>query len=261
MPSGRPDTVEKGIDIKEIVPGRQVNGLFCVASKSLRHTKTNAPFLSLTLSDSSGTIEARIWDRAEEFNVMFDQGDIIQVHADATEFNNRCQLKINRVHVLREDEIDPSLFLPVATIDREGAWNRCSRAIKSIKTPELRRVMDEMFSDSWVREKFREAPAAKRMHHACIGGLLEHSVSLLRLTDLLCKVYPHLNRDLLTAACLCHDIGKIREFSWYTAKGWDASTPPTSSPGSIAGVTPRASSTSTSRFTPAWKRFWRRMAG
>ncbi len=207
---------EKGPFINEIEPGQSISGLFCVSSKALRQTKSGSPFISMTVMDNTGCLEARVWDRAQELERLFEKGDIVNLQGEAVEFNGQCQLKVNDIKPLSpEVEVDPALFLPEAPIDRKRAWKTCQKAIASIKTPELRRILEELFSDADLAESFCQAPAAKRMHHAYIGGLLEHTVGLIRLSEAVCKLYPHLGRDLLVCASICHDIGKTREFAWH----------------------------------------------
>ncbi len=207
--------MEKGNLIREIQPGRNVSGLFCVASKSVRQTRSGSPFISMTLMDNSGSIEARVWNRAKELDVVFKKGDIIYVQAEAVEFNGQCQLKIDDLNALEPGtRVEPAMFLPVTSVDRDEYWMICEKAMKAIKNPEFRMALKELFSEPGIRNSFREAPAAKKMHHAYIGGLLEHSVNLLRLSKAVCRLYPYLDRDLMLTASLCHDIGKIREFSW-----------------------------------------------
>ena len=207
--------MKKGLYIKDIRPGSDVTGLFCVSSESMRQTRNGAPFISLTVSDNTGSMEARIWDRARELDILFEKGDIVELQAEAVEFNGQCQPKVNHLRQIeREEEINPAMFLPSAPIDRNEYWNLCRKAIRSVKNRELKRVLEELFSPNNIKDAFCQAPAAKKMHHAYIGGLLEHSVNLLKLSGLVCKLYPHLDRDLMVAVSLCHDIGKTRELSW-----------------------------------------------
>ncbi len=202
------------IYVTDIRPGQKVEGHFCVASKSLRKTKAGSPFLVLVLGDRTGQIEARIWENAQKLNDGFDKGDIIFLEADAVEFNGQCQLKVNSFQVVEQEDIDPSHFLPVSSCDLEQAWKTCRKAIKRVKDASLRVVLEEIFQDRRIKEAFLKAPAAKKMHHAYIGGLLEHSAGLVELSMLLVDKYQYLDRDILLSASLLHDIGKIRELSW-----------------------------------------------
>lgn len=206
--------MEKGIFIKDIKPGIHVKGLFCVVSKSLRKTKNGDPFLSITLSDKSGEIEARVWDNAEEISIKFAKGDFVIIQAEAVEFNNKTQLKVIELDCLDADRVQVEHFLPTSKCDLDTALALLYRSIKEIKDASLRVLLTEIFSDKKIEKAFREAPAAKKMHHAYVGGLLEHVTNLIELTKLVCKKYPHLKKDLLIAACILHDIGKIRELKW-----------------------------------------------
>ncbi len=200
--------------VTDIKPGEKIQGHFCVVSKSLRTTKTGSPFLTLILCDKTGQIEARIWDNADKLNDGFQNGDIVFLEADAVEFNGKCQLKINRFQVAEGSDIDPSHFLPVSPCDLDKAWKVCRTAIKEIKDPWLALLVNEIFKDRQIKAAFLKAPAAKMMHHAYIGGLLEHTANLIELTRLVIDKYDYLDRDILLSACLLHDIGKIRELSW-----------------------------------------------
>ncbi len=204
----------KGAMVNEIAPGQKVEGLFCVSSKALRTTKAGSPFVSLTLSDKSGQIEARIWDNANELAQGFEKGDIVLVEAEAVEFNGQCQLKVMKVDLADEVAVDPAHFLPVSSCDLERAWRTCKEAMKEVKDVTLSMLLREIFGDKKIIHAFRHAPAAKKMHHAYIGGLLEHTANLIDLTRLVLKKYHHLQSDLLLSACLLHDLGKIKELSW-----------------------------------------------
>ncbi len=207
-------TMEKGAMVTDIKPGQKVKGLFCVASKALRTAKNGSPFLTLTLLDKTGNIEARIWDNAEAVNGEFEKGNIIFVEADATEFAGRCQLKINRAERAEAKDIDPADFLPESPADLEKAWRTCRKAMNEVADDILCAILKEIFRHRETSQAFRNAPAAKKMHHAYIGGLLEHSASLIELARLITGKYSQLDRDILISACLLHDIGKIRELTW-----------------------------------------------
>ncbi len=207
-------TMEKGASVTDIKPGQKVKGLFCVASKALRTAKNGSPFLTLTLLDKTGNIEARIWDNAAALNSEFERGDILLVDAEATEFSGRCQLKINRFEKARHEEVDPAHFLPVSPCDLDKAWRTCKKAMDELQDGTLAPLVKGIFRNRDTRDAFLKAPAAKKMHHAYIGGLLEHTASLVELTRQVVKKYGHLDIDLLLSGCLLHDLGKTRELSW-----------------------------------------------
>ncbi len=206
--------VDKGIYIKDIVPGTRITGVFCVGAKNLLKKKDGSPFVGITLVDSSGQIEARIWDNAKRHFETFNKGDFISIEAEAVEFNQKIQLKINGLSQVPGEGVDISHFLPTSPCDLDKAWNKVERAIKEIKDASLRVLLTNIFKDTGIKKAFKSAPAAKRLHHAYIGGLLEHVANLLDLVKLVVKKYSHLKKDILVAASILHDIGKIRELAW-----------------------------------------------
>ncbi len=206
--------LDKGIYIKDIVPGKKVTGVFCVGAKNLLKKRDGNPFVGVTLVDCSGQIEARIWDDAERHFEAFNKGDFISIEAEAVEFNQKIQLKINGLSQVPGEGVDISHFLPTSPCDLDKAWNKVERAIKEIKDASLRVLLTNIFKDIGIKKAFKRAPAAKRLHHAYIGGLLEHVANLLDLVKLVVRKYPYLKKDILVAASILHDIGKIRELSW-----------------------------------------------
>ncbi|OPL12199.1 MAG: hypothetical protein AVO38_04015 [delta proteobacterium ML8_D] len=206
--------MEKGIFISEIQPSASVEGLFCVASKRLLETRNGEPYLAITLTDRTGEIESRIWEGAKQLDTLFDRGDYVRIRGEAQKFRDIIQLKISSLESVGDKGIDPGLFLPVSPADRDELWSEFRKYIKGIRCNDFASLLNGVFMDRKISEAFRLAPAAKKMHHAYIGGLLEHSVSVTRLADCVCKLYPQLDRDLLVSAALIHDIGKIEEFTF-----------------------------------------------
>ena len=209
--------LKKGIFVSDIEPGLRTEGMFCVSSKKLLETRNGAPYLAITLIDMSGEVEGRIWNDVKQFDSLFDQGDYIRIKGDAQKFRDETQLKITYLESVSAKDVDPKLFLPVTQADTDNLWADFRKYINGIKSIVFTSLLNEMFGDRKISEAFRLAPAAKRMHHAYIGGLLEHSVSVTRLADSVCALYPHLDRDLLVSAALIHDIGKIDEFTFTRA--------------------------------------------
>jgi len=206
--------LEKGIFISEIRPSASIEGIFCVASKRLLETRNGEPYLAVTLTDRTGEIESRVWEGAKQLDTVFAPGDYVRIKGEAQKFRDITQLKITRLESVGDDNIDPGLFLPVSQADSDELWSEFRQYIKGIKSNDLASLLNGIFTDRKISEAFRLAPAAKKMHHAYIGGLLEHSVSVTRLADSVFKLYPHLDRDLLVSAALIHDIGKIEEFTF-----------------------------------------------
>jgi len=208
------ETMNKGIFIKDIQPSDRIEGLFCVSSKRDLETRNGAPYIGVTLVDRTGEIEGRIWDRVDAMGAVFSQGDYVWIRADSQKFRDVTQLKIVDVRPVDSDSEEPELFLPVTPVDRDELWKEFMKFVRGIRSADLGKLLRAMFGNRRLAASFMDAPAAKKMHHNYIGGLLEHSVSVARLAHAVCGLYRHLDRDLLVAAGLVHDIGKIDEFSY-----------------------------------------------
>ena len=206
--------LDKGVFVSDIQAGTTVEGLFCVRSKRLLETRNRDPYLAVTLIDRTGEMEGRVWDGARELDALFGHRDYVRIVGDAQKFRDAVQLKITRLERVIAEGIDPGLFLPVTQADIGELWSEFRKYIKGIKSPVLASLLQGIFKDRRISKAFKQAPAAKRMHHACIGGLLEHTVSVTRLADSVCTIYRQLDRDLLVSAALIHDIGKIDEFTY-----------------------------------------------
>lgn len=198
--------------VKDIKEDDSVNDLYLVKTKRMGQTKNGAPFLSLTLSDRTGDIETRVWDRAEELGAIFKEGDIIEISGKAGSYRNQVQLTLSGLILSKQD--DPSLFLETTPYDISAMMKELKGIIRKIKNADLRDLINSFLSDHYFSEKFRETPAAKNFHHGYIGGLLEHTLSVCRLAGHVREQYPELDGDLLLTGAFLHDIGKIREFTY-----------------------------------------------
>ena len=206
--------------------GKLFDGFFLVLAKQQRTTKTNKPYLNLMLGDKTGQIEGRVWEPGDpRIAKDFDRGDIVKVRGSATRFDDRVQMKIDQLrmaHCRSRWTKRTCCRRPPTTLPCSGAQLRAS--VESLANPDLKRLLTALLSDAAIAGAYREAPAARQLHHAWLGGLLEHVVSLLRLAERVAAHYPLLDRDLLLTGVILHDIGKIRELSWdigfdYTVEG------------------------------------------
>src|SRR5579863_711967 len=201
-----------------------VTSSFVVVSKQIKPKKTGEPYLALTLGDRSGQLEAKMWDNVEEVLNAFDQDDFLKVKGLVNKYKNRFQLTIHKLRKLGEAEIDYSDYLPKTTRNIDELWQTLADFVASFQNPHLKALVQAFMSDPEIAAAYRNAPAAKTLHHAYIGGLLDHVVSLFRSCDLICQNYPQINRDLLFTGAFLHDIGKIHELTYnrsfsYTTKG------------------------------------------
>jgi len=212
-------------DLAKFDEGKLFDGYFLVLSKQQRSTKTNKPYLNLILGDKTGQLEGRIWEPGDpRIAKDFDRGDIVKARGSASRFDDRLQMKIDQLRLAQPSEVDKTDLLPSTTCDVAALWSQLRGFAQTLTNPDLKRLIAALLDDPALAQAFREAPAAKQLHHAWLGGLLEHVVSLCTLADRIAPHYPMLDRDLLLTGVILHDIGKIRELSWdigfeYTIEG------------------------------------------
>ena len=205
--------------------GSSIRSHFLVAQKQLRDRSDGAAkYLSLTLCDRTGRLDGRVWDNAETWSAKFEQNDFVDVRACVDEFNGKLQLRVTEITRLDPAQIDLGDFQRKTTRDIEGLWAELRSSVNSFSDPDLKRLVFAFLDDPEIARRYRAAPAAKFMHHAWIGGLLEHVVDLIQFCDLAASHFPLIHRDLLLAGAVLHDIGKIYELSWgrgfeYTLEG------------------------------------------
>jgi 3'-5' exoribonuclease len=204
-------------DLIRLEENQLIESHYLVLSKQQRTTRTAKPYLSLILGDNSGQIEARVWDPTDtRIASDFLKGDVIKVRAAVSKFEGVLQLKIERLRTMAATEFSRADLLPATTYDVAELWQKLEGAVASFTDADLQRLVTAVLADPVVREAFIEAPAAKQLHHAWLGGLLEHVVSLIGLADRVVPHYPMLMRDLVLTGVILHDIGKIRELAWET---------------------------------------------
>jgi 3'-5' exoribonuclease len=201
-----------------------ITSSFVVTTKQVKPKKSGEPYLSLTLADRCGQIEAKMWDNVEDALDAFEQEDFLKVKGLLNKYKNRFQITIHKVRRLSDSEVDFADYLPKTGKDVDELWRTLGDFVSSFQDAHLRGLVQAFMADSEIATAYRNAPAAKTLHHAYIGGLLDHVVSLLRSCDLLCRNYPQVNRDLLLTGVFLHDIGKIYELTYmrsfsYTTRG------------------------------------------
>lgn len=194
--------------------GMRVSDVYLCKTKQIALTKNGKEYGSLTLQDKTGTIDAKIWDLGSpgigDFNAM----DYIYVDADVTVFQGAFQLNVRRTRKADEDEYYPGDYLPMTTKDIAAMQKELGQYIASLRNEYLKKLASGFFvNDANFLKEFSGHSAAKSVHHSFVGGLLEHTLSVVRLCDYFSKQYPALNRDLLLTAAMFHDIGKTKELS------------------------------------------------
>jgi 3'-5' exoribonuclease len=197
---------------------------FVVTTKQVKPKKSGEPYLALTLADRCGQIEAKMWDNVDDAIDAFEQDDFLKIKGLLNKYKNRFQLTIHKLRKLGDSEVDFADYLPKTTKDVDDLWRTLSAFVDSFQDQYLQSLVREFMADPEISAPYRNAPAAKTLHHAFIGGLLDHVVSLMRSCDLVSRNYSQINRDLLLTGAFLHDIGKIHELSYsrsfsYTSRG------------------------------------------
>jgi 3'-5' exoribonuclease len=197
---------------------------FVVASKQIKPKKTGDLYIALTLADRTGQIEAKVWDNVQEALDAFEQDDFIKIKGLLNKYNNRFQLTIHKVRKCEEHEVDYSDYLPKTEKDVDQLWATLRSFVDSFQNEQLKALLRAFMNDPEIERCYKCAPAAKTLHHAVVGGLLDHVVSLFTVCDLAARNYPNIDRDLLLSGAFLHDIGKIHELSYarsisYTTSG------------------------------------------
>jgi 3'-5' exoribonuclease len=207
----------KTIFIDSFADGQAIQDIFIVTEKSLAHKKDGAPFIQARFTDRTGSIRGVIWDNVEKISSHFDHGDYVKIQARVTTYRETLQLTVFSVERIMRDQIDPGDFIPKTTRDTAQMFQQLHTQSQSIKNSHLHSILQKFWADDVFVEKFCIAPAAKKMHHAYLGGLLEHTLSVSILVDRLIKChYRGIDRDLLLTGAILHDIGKIHEFEYTT---------------------------------------------
>ncbi len=212
-------------DLASYEEGKLFDSFFLVLTRQLRTTQSNKPYLNLIFCDKTGQMEGRAWEPDDpRIAKGFERGDVVKVRGCVSRFNDRLQMKVEQLRKATEAETDKTDLMPATTYDVEDLWRQLLSFVESFTDPYLKLLLTAMLSDPQIAVAYREAPAARQLHHAWLGGLLEHVISLLMLADRVAPHYPILHRDLLLTGVILHDIGKVRELSWdvgfeYTVEG------------------------------------------
>jgi 3'-5' exoribonuclease len=206
--------------ISELVPGQPVQGVFLVQIKDVRQKKSGESYLSLTLSDRTGELDAKMWDNAQEVIDTFDRDDFIRVRGALQVFQNRPQLTIHKLQPAPDSDVDIADFLPASKRDRDEMFAELRQWMASMTDPHLKALLEHIFSNEEIALAFRTAPAAKSVHHNFIGGLLEHVLSLCSLAKFTAGHYADIDFNLLLAGVMLHDIGKIAEMHYARSLGY-----------------------------------------
>jgi len=204
----------KEIYLKDIKQGGKIASTFLAAEKNMAFSLKGAPYLNVRLKDKTGELDGKVWDNAIEFDRQFKKGDIIAIEGRAASFKNSIQISIVGIRKCSREEVEATDYLPAAKGDINAMYEELLTFVNEVGSNPLQNLLYAFFKDEKTAELFKRAPAAKGFHHIYLGGLLEHTLSVVRLLIKIADHYQNLNRDMLIAGGLLHDIGKIYEFSY-----------------------------------------------
>jgi 3'-5' exoribonuclease len=206
--------------VKDLAADQSITTFFLVHEKEIRNTVAGKAYLRMELGDRTGNVEARMWDQFEVACKDIKRDDFIKVSARVEIYRNRPQLVLLQMRIAKLDEIEIGDFLPHTPFDVEVLYQQLLAYAGEIKNPWLRTLVGNVIADPSIAKSLKRAPAAKVMHHAYIGGLLEHIVGLCGLAKQIAAHYPELDVDFLLMAAMLHDVGKLDELCYERAVGY-----------------------------------------
>ncbi|MCC8017369.1 MAG: HDIG domain-containing protein, partial [Lachnospiraceae bacterium] len=206
--------------IETLREGDRISEVYLCRQKQTFLTKAGKPYDSLMLQDKTGTLDAKIWDVNSGGIEEFDSLDYVYVMGDVTSFQGKLQLNVKRVKRVQADSVNAVDYLPVSEHDIPQMYRELTAYIAQFKNPWLKKLAESFFLDADFAERFQFHSAAKSVHHGFVGGLVEHTLHVTQICEYFCKLYPMMNRDLLLAAAMFHDIGKLKELSKFPANDY-----------------------------------------
>ncbi|HEY6563184.1 MAG TPA: HD domain-containing protein [Pirellulaceae bacterium] len=210
--------------VNELVENEKITEVFLLADKQLRQNRNGNLYLQMRLTDRTGSVAAMMWNATEKSGQDVQVGDYVRVEGATQVYNGAMQMIATRVDRVVDDEVSEADFVRVTALNTAKLRGELDELLRSIRTPHLSQLVECFLMDSGLMERFGRAPAAVKNHHAYVGGLLEHGVSMMRLADLVSGHYPRLDRDILLVGAFLHDIGKVDELAYdrelsYTDEG------------------------------------------
>ena len=200
--------------INTLVEGETIRNIYLCKGKRSAETRNGKPYDNLILQDKTGTLDGKVWDPNSNGNADYAENDFIEVFGDVITYNNNLQLNIRQIRKAEEGEYVPADYMPTTDKSTEGMYQELVGYIERIGNTYLRQAVEFYFvKDAAFARKFKAHSAAKSVHHGFSGGLLEHTLSVVKFCEYMAGAYPILNKDLLCTAAICHDIGKIKELS------------------------------------------------
>ena len=200
--------------IKDLRPGEVIRTVYLCKGKRSAETRNGKPYDNLILQDKTGTLDGKIWDPNSQGIADYSEKDFVEIVGEVITYNNNLQLNIKQLRIADEGDYNPADYMPTSDKSVDGMYQELLRYVKQISNPYLRQGVEYFFvKDEAFIKAFKGHSAAKTVHHGFAGGLLEHTLSVVRFCEYMAGTYDILNADLLFAAAICHDIGKVKELS------------------------------------------------
>jgi len=209
---------QKGPWVADLQADDHFSGFFLARDARLRSFRdpSRGQYLRMNIMDRTGSIEGRVWDNAEEIASLLHDAVIVKLEGIAEDFQGRLQVRVLRLRLAEADESDRADMFASTKRNVEVMMQCIDDTIEDIENAKMKRLLLHFFGKASFRQAFSTAPAARRIHHAYLGGLLEHTYEIMQLSIPLLELYPEIKRDLLMAGIILHDVGKLHEFSWET---------------------------------------------
>lgn len=203
-------------NVAKLQPGERVEEVYRIAQKDLRTTTTGSLYIHAVIADGTGQMPARMWQATQETFDGIPDGGLLLVRGRVENYKGNRQFIIDGLRAIEPGAFDPAEFLPKTRHDVAVLWDEVKQSLRAIRNRDLLALVGKFVQDQRFAESFKRAPAAVQMHHAYIGGLLEHTRNLLRLATVVCPLYPQVSADLVLAGIFFHDAGKVRELRYET---------------------------------------------
>lgn len=202
--------------LKDLTEGSRISDIYLIKQRSSAVTKNGKNYLNVILQDKTGTMDAKVWEPNSAGIEDFDEKDYVEIVGDVSTFNGALQVSVKRARLAHEGEYEPADYLPVSEKNVDSMYKELLDIIDRTENTYLKKLLQAFFvEDEKFIAKFKFSSAAKMVHHAFVGGLLEHTLSVTKNCIFFAAQYPALDRDLLVTAAICHDIGKTKELSPY----------------------------------------------
>jgi 3'-5' exoribonuclease len=219
-PPGKEITVTQRILIRDVQPNQLIQGVYAIQNCQLGQTKNGKPYIKCLIADKSGRTPGRMWNASEDMFAGLPTDGFVYLEGQTQPYQGEMQIIIQHLHGVKPTEADLLELLPTTSRSVDQMFGEVVRLLGTIKDPALKALADTYLSDGDLMGKFCKAPAAMTLHHAFLGGLLEHTLNVLNLAEAVLPLYPQLSRDLMLMGLFIHDLGKCAELSWESGFGY-----------------------------------------